>query len=160
MEEENIIQKFEHYKKRPIKFIKQVSFDDWRIKVYGIFANTRSLPKDLVSKAIKNLLPHLPQPALNNQRYGVGFLIIHQGTMRNWFLLDWWENEDIMYHQLFSSPLENVDAISAEVDKSLIACVHELRVINFESKAWIKTALCNDAEPSFEKYLEQRMNEF
>ena len=78
--------------------------------------------------------------------------------MRYWFLLDWWEKEDIIHHKLFSSPLETPSAITAEADKSLIACVHELGVITFESEAWIKTVLGHDDNPDFEKYLELRFN--
>lgn len=59
----------------------------------------------------------------------------------------WWENGDIIHHQLFSSPLANPGSITAEPDKSLIACVHELRVINFDSEAWIKTVLCSEDNP-------------
>jgi hypothetical protein len=31
--------------------------------------------------------------------------------------------------------------------------VHELRIITFESETWIKTALCKDDDPSFDRYL-------
>ncbi len=78
--------------------------------------------------------------------------------MRYWFLLDWWEKEDIIHHKLFSSPLDQPSAITAEADKCLIACVHELRVITFESEAWIKTALGPDDKSDFEKYLKLRFN--
>ncbi len=97
---------FDPYVTRPTKFIDQVNSEGWRIKIYGISAKSLPLPKDVVSEGIKNLLPHLPQPAITEQRYGVGFLIIHHGTMRNWYLLDWWEKEDIIHHKLFSSPLD------------------------------------------------------
>jgi hypothetical protein len=95
---------------------------------------------------------------MSEDRYGVGFLIIHQGTMRNWFLLDWWEYEDILFHRLFSSPLSSPDTITPEEDSSVAACVHELRVINFESEAWIKTVLSNDSEPDFDEYLKLRFD--
>ena len=73
--------------------------------------------------------------------------------MRNWFILDWWGDQDILHHLLFSSPLDKPSAITAEPDKSLIACVHELRIINFESQAWIETVLCEGAEPGFDSYM-------
>ena len=152
------VNNIEPYEKRPVEFLKQVSSGGWRIKVYGISAKSEPLSKELVSEGIKAVLSHLPQPALAEQRYGVGFLIIHQGTMRNWFLLDWWENEDIMHHRLFSSPLNNPNSITSEPDRSLIACVHELRIISFESEAWIKTVLCKDCEPSFDEYLKLSFN--
>ena len=149
---------FDPYVMRPIKFIDQVNSEGWRIKIYGISAKSLPLPQEVVSEGMKNVLSHLPQPALTEQRYGVGFLIIHQGTMRNWYLLDWWEKQDIIHHKLFSSPLDKPSSISTESDKSLFACVHELRVIIFESEAWIKTVLCRDKKPSFQNYLKLRLD--
>lgn len=146
------------YVSRPTEFIDQVNSEGWRIKVYGISASSLPLPKEIVSEGTQFAVSHLPQPALTEHRYGVGFLIIHHGTMRNWFLLDWWENEDIIHHKLFSSPLDNPGSITIEPDKSLIACVHELRIITFESEAWIKTVLCKDDEPSFDRYLNFSFN--
>ena len=40
------------YIKRPAKFIKQVEFEDWRIKVYSISANMTSVPDELVTKLV------------------------------------------------------------------------------------------------------------
>ena len=139
--------------RRPTEFIGQYDSQGWRIKAYGISAKTLPLPEEIVPEGLNSVLQYLPQPALTEQRYGVGFLIIHQGIMRNWFLLDWWENEDIIHHKLFSSPLDRPGSISIEPDKSLIACVHELRIITFESETWIKTVLCKDDDPGFDKYL-------
>ena len=148
----------EPYIKRPVNFIKQVEFGDWRLKVYGISAVSNPVSDELVTKAIDKVLPHLPQPANAEDRYGAGFLIIHQGTLRNWFLLDWWEYEDILFHKLFSSPLNDSDSITLEQESSAVACVHELRVINFESEAWTKTVLCKDSKPSFNEYMNQRFD--
>ena len=148
----------EPYLKRPVKFLKQVNSGNWRIKVYGISAKSESLPEELFNEGVSTVLPLLPEPPMSEDRYGVGFLIIHQGTMRNWFLLDWWEYEDILFHRLFSSPLSSPDTITPEEDSSVAACVHELRVINFESEAWIKTVLSNDSEPDFDEYLKLRFD--
>jgi len=153
------VQKLPAYKKRKVHFINQASHNNWRIKVYGISVSGEPLADELVYNAVNNLLPNLPETAITDQRYGVGFLIIHQGTMRNWFLLDWWETEDIMHHLLFSSPLEEPDSITAEPDTSLIACVHELRVINFESEAWIKTMLNEDRNSVPDAYLTLRLRD-
>lgn len=149
---------FEPYLMRPTKFIDQINSEGWRIKVYGISAKSLPLPGEILSEGMTIARAHLPQPASSEQRYGVGFLIIHHGTLRNWYLLDWWEKEDIIHHKLFSSPLGNPRSVSAEPDKSLVACVHELKVISFESEAWIKTVLCRDDKPSFENYLRLRFN--
>ena len=61
--------------------------------------------------------------------------------MRLSFLLDWWENQNIMHQKLSSPPLTDPGSITPEADKSLIACVHESKIVAFESDAWIKTAL-------------------
>ena len=148
---------FVPYEARTIRFINQAAPDGWRIKIYGISPKSSPLPSNIVSAGAKAVLPHLPQPAITEHRCGVGFLIIHRGTMRNWFLLDWWEYEDILHQKLFSSPLDDPGSITPEPDTSLIACVHELRVVTFESDAWIKTVLREDQEPGFDDYLKQRM---
>lgn len=149
---------FSPYVGRPTEYVDQVERGGWRLKVYSISATSLPLSGELVSMGIDKVLPHLPQPAVTEQRYGVGFLIIHHGTIRNWYLLDWWEQEDIIHHKLFSSPLHNPGSISPEPDKSLIACVHELRVVNFESEAWIKTVLYDDGRSSLDEYLKLRLS--
>ena len=142
----------EPYVPRKVEFLKEVSFEDWRLKVYGLSTGKDPVTDDLVSIALRQLLPTLPLPAITEDRYGVGFTIIHRGTLRNWFSLDWWEYEDILFHQLFSSPLDDINSISAE-DSSAIACVHELKIINFECEAWIVTALNGDGDPGFRNYM-------
>ncbi len=155
---QTMMHNFDPYVIRPIEFIDQVNSKGLRIKVYGISAKSKPLPIEVVAAGMKSVLSHLPQPPLTEQRYGVGFMVIHHGTMRNWYLLDWWENEDIIHHKLFSSPLDKPSSVSPEPDKSLIACVHELKVVTFESEAWINTVLCKDDEPRFENYLGLRLD--
>lgn len=151
--------KIDPYIKRPVKFLKQVSAGDWKIKVYGISAKTEPLPTSLIDVGIAKILPQLPGPAVTEDRYGVGFLIIHQGILRNWFLLDWWGYEDLLHHRLFSSLLDRPDTITTEEGSSVLACVHELRVIHFESEAWIKTTLNKNDSPDFDRYMKLRLNE-
>jgi hypothetical protein len=147
---------FDPYLARPIRFLELATLNGWRIKIYGISTEAKPLPREVVALGTTNVLSQLPQPSLSDNRYGVGFLIIHHGTLRNWYLLDWWEKGDILHHKLFSSPLDEPSAISEEPDKSLMACVHELRVIAFESEAWIKTVLCHRDVQSVDNYLQLR----
>jgi len=146
------------YKLRPVTFIETKEQNGWKIKTYVITAKG-VISIELVNKICLDLFSKLPQPAVCTNRYGVGFFTIHQGTMRNWFLLDWWEDEDILHHLLFSSPLDEPNNITAEPDKTLIACVHELRVINFESEAWVKYLQSEDLDSGITNYLKQTMNE-
>ena len=145
----------EPYRAREVEFHKEVTFGEWRLKVYGLSTGNESVSGELVKIGLSSILPKLPQPALSDDRYGVGFAIIHRGILRNWFSLDWWEYEDILFHNLYSSPLDNPSNITAE-ESSAIACVHELKIISFESEAWINTVLGDNGDTGFENYLKER----
>jgi hypothetical protein len=142
----------EPYEPRNAGFLKQVSVDGWKLKVYGLSTGSDAVTDELVATGLSRILPELPRPASTEDRYGVGFVIIHRGTLRNWFSLDWWEYEDILFHKLFSSPLDDMASVTAE-ESSAIACVHELEIINFENNAWINTALSKDGDRGFSNYL-------
>ncbi len=149
------------YQTRPIRFLELVEHQGWQIKVYGIRVqegNTAETPDEPVVELAKTaVLKTLPQPAVTDNRYGVGFLIIHQGQMRNWLLLDWWYEEDILKQKLFSSPLDTPNQIEpAEPD--LLACVWELAVHGFERQAWLQTVLQNPTGPDLAAYLGQQFN--
>lgn len=151
--------KLKAYSKRSVEFIKLANAATWRLKVYGINIDGLPLSSELVASVLRIIPSYLPQPAMTEQRYGVGFLIIHRGSLRNWVLLDWWESQDIMHHRLFSSPLNDEHQIIPEPDHTIVACVHELRVINFESKAWITCALSPNSPVDIDMYLNCRMSE-
>lgn len=147
MTKNNIKYSFTKYEKREVTFFKVVKNDNWNIKVYGINSDTIPHKSNMVY-----LLNKLPSPALTEFRYGVGFLIIHQGVVANWFLLNWWEQEDILHQKLFSSPIENFNDINPVIDQSVMACVHELDIYNFESEVWKRDVLLPKT-PNFSDYL-------
>ena len=150
--------KFETYKKRSIKFLEQADIEGWRIKIYGITADSNNLPAKIIIEGKNAVIPNLPIPAVTEQRFGIGFLIIHRGIMANWFLLNWWENEDIIHQQVFSSPINAPGKIRPVTDKSIMACVYELEVYSFERDAWINTVLSDVNGQDFEEYLRKRLN--
>ena len=149
---------FDTYQARSTKFHELAEHNDWRIKVYTITAHAHGLTESLLTAAKNIAFLHLPKTAITDQRYGVGFLIIHQGLMANWILLDWWEHNDIIHHLVFSSPSDNPNNITAVTDHSIMACVYELEIIEFERRAWIDTILSNKNPPDFERYLQMRLN--
>ncbi|MEM7117005.1 MAG: isochorismatase [Chloroflexota bacterium] len=150
------------YKKRPIRYLGLAQHNGWRIKLYGIRYHEDGAGEfpDAVQVELgkEKVLGELPETAVTDQQYGVGFLIIHQGQQRTWYLLDWWWGEDILKQKLFSAPLDNPAHITpAEPD--LMACVWELAVHSFERQAWINTVLNNPDGASLGAYLAQQMNE-
>lgn len=144
------------YRTRPVRFLHVTEHDGWRVKVYGIRFRDADGPDEpdahIVALAKQAVLSRLPQPASTDMRYGVGFLIVHQGQDRNWLLLDWWYDREILKQRLFSSPIAAPHAVTpAEPD--LLACTWELAVHGFERQAWIDTVLNNPAGPDLEAYL-------
>ena len=156
-----MIQLTAKYQTRPIRFLELANHNEWRIKVYGIRFQgdeTKTCPnKKLVALAMEAVLCKLPKPAMTDHRYGVGFLIIHQGQQRNWLLLDWWFDQEILKQKLFSSPLENPGEITP-AEPEVLACTWELAVHAFERQAWVDTVLNNPTGPDLAAYLDQRFN--
>jgi len=139
--------RFTPYKKRNVSFLNVMKHGDWKMKVYGI--NLEDTPRD---KILYYLGEQLPTPACTEVRYGLGFLIIHRGVEANWFLLNWWSNEDIVRQKLYASSVDNFNAIKPVEDQNVLACVHELDIYSFESEAW-KRHVLRDENPDFEGYL-------
>lgn len=153
---------FQSYRKRPIRFLELWKPNGWQIKVYGISALTSDSAPNLVDPG---LLAHGKATAAasafgkppQSDAHGFGFLILHQGLLANWLLLDWWVNEIWLYHQLYRSPFERPSEFS-RVDSDLIACIWELRVVEFERAAWISAMLESREGSEPERYLGARLN--
>ncbi len=145
--------RFDAYVSRQPRFLKLHQAHDWQLKVYGLAAS-QAASFDAITAAVCQLLPpHLPQPACNDHRYGMGFMVIHQGTMANWLLLNWWEHQDILHNMVFASPLDQPEQITTVADPTIMACAYELEVHIFERQAWIDTVLNAGDNPDFDRYL-------
>lgn len=153
---------FAEYKTRPIRYLHQREHMGWRVKVYGIRHrhNSEIVVPDvqLVENAMEKVLPNLPQPAITDSRYGVAFLIIHQGEHRNWILLDWWSDEVILKQRLYSSPIDDPNKFT-EDESNILACTWEMAIQCFERNAWVETVLKGRDGVNLDAYLERQMNE-
>ena len=149
------------YKTRPVRYLHLAEHEGWRIKVYGIRysedGSVYEVDRHIAELAQRAMLSQLPLPAITDSRYGIGFLIIHQGQHRNWLLLDWWYDQEILKQLLFSSPIDQPDHITP-AESDLLACTWELAIHGFERQAWIDHVLNNPAGPDIEGYLGQVLN--
>lgn len=150
------------YKPRPIRFLKMMDIRGWRLKVYGICHQDGPVVDEepdgaLVAMALGVVRTKLPMPPQSDERYGVGFVIVHQGQDRNWVLLDWWHDREILKQVLMSSPLDQPEKITP-VKGDFLACTWELAVISFERQAWVDTVLNNPVGPDLEAYFAQQLN--
>ena len=99
-----MLQLTQAYTTRPVRFLELWEWRGWRIKVYGIAAQAEYPPEALVQAAKEVARQRLPQPALSEKRYGVGYLIVHEGADGDYALVDWWTDQDIVQHHLYGAP--------------------------------------------------------
>ncbi|MGH7599764.1 MAG: isochorismatase [bacterium] len=149
----------EPYAPRPIRFLELWEESGWRMKVYGI-AYQRELPRRELIEAAKTVArERLPQPAIAPNRYGVGFLGIHDGRGANFVFVDWWADENELHHHVYLSPASQPAQLHYATEADSKACVWDLHVMNFERQAWLTTILTNPAGVDLEVYLARRLNE-
>jgi len=99
----------------------------------------------------------LRNAAPNN--YKVGFIGAHDGRNACLVFVDYWANEDELFHRVFLSRSNNPDALAPAKDSDLSVCVWDLHLQSFERAAWIKYILRKANAPDFHGYLGERLNE-
>jgi len=150
----------ENYRRRPIRFLELWEEGDWRIKVYGITLAGGTLNPELLGAAKDAALRWLRQPLAPGRRhYGVGFMGVHEGPGANFVFLDWWADDNELYHQVYLSPADDPHHLQYVTPTGLASTVWDLRVLCFERQAWVDTVLANPAGADFASYLKRRLNE-
>jgi hypothetical protein len=102
----DVISLRERYAPRRVTPLGVRALGDWRLKVYGIPYGRDQARPELVDGAVAKALEVLPQPAVTESRYGVGFLVVHDGRGENFVLVDWWAHENELHQHAFFSPTE------------------------------------------------------
>jgi hypothetical protein len=148
----------EPYATRPVRCLEVAEFDGWRVKVYGI-AYAGDVPEQaLVDAALDIARSRLPSPANTHNRYGVGFLGVHQGRDSNFVFLDWWQEENELHHHVwFSSQREPTD-LREEQPQDPMACAWDVGVLAHERTAWVSHVLANPSGPDLDAYLSDQLN--
>jgi hypothetical protein len=147
----------EAYEPRDFRFIELLTLGDWRMKLYGI-AWRRELPRAHLLEAAKRIAAEVLRNAVPNN-YKVGFIGAHDGRQACLVFVDYWGNEDELFHRLFLSRSNDPDALTRAKSSDLSVCVWDLRLQSFERAAWIKYILCKANAPDFHGYLGERLNE-
>lgn len=136
------------YQHRPVRFIELWRpIDGWQLKVYGINVDQNRnsdasvVDKHLLAEAKATIASTLQRPgATGNAAHGIGFMIVHQGILGNWIMLDWWSHEILWNQLLFRSESATAPDI-VPVTNGIIACVWEIPLICFERDAWVRLVL-------------------
>lgn len=142
---------------RPVRFLGLEELGDWRVKLYGIAAGRETPRPELVDAARAVAADALPQPAIADDRYGLAFVTVHDAADYGFVLVDWWHDENEIHQRLFSSPLDAPARLSPH-PSAAIGCVWELRVTDFERRAWLDCVLANPNGPDVDAYLARRFD--
>jgi len=145
------------YAPRPIRPLDTWLLDGWTLKVYGITHGPAPIAPALLEAARSLAARTLPQPAVAADRYGLGFVGIHQGNGADFVFVDWWGNDNEIHHVNYCAG--SGDVARLEEVRGAVICVWDLRVLEFERRAWIETMLANPAGPDRDAYLAHRLSE-
>jgi hypothetical protein len=144
---------FKPYSKREIRFKDTGQYNGWTLKQYSISAYNEFAPDKLFDAAKSYINDLLPVPASDNESYGVGFMIIHEGYDGNYALVSWWVGENMLRHHVLAASPENPLHFTSFQHTNIVSCVWELEILYFEKKLWSEHILMKHDNPEFSMYL-------
>ena len=118
-----------------------------RFKVYGIVAENRSIT-DSVTKNARQFLEKdvIERIRLHNDSDGLGFVIIHPGSLGTSVLAHWWIQGSVLC-QLVKRWLPGSPVPIDMSEKNVLGCVWELGLIHAEQMIWRDTMMGEAADP-------------
>jgi hypothetical protein len=151
------------YQPRAISFLKLHEAAGWRLKFYGITMPGEPLRPELMTVAEALVPSALPHPAVHSgtddphdiDRYGVGFVILHEAADYSFALFCWWAGENELHQRVYSSLPIRLGAMRPH-PTPVIGCVWELAVTDFERRSWLEHVLARSEGPDIEAYLDER----
>ncbi len=148
----------EPYATRSIRCLDILSFDGWRLKLYGIAYQRERPGQALVDAAVAAATQRLPRPAVARDRYGVGFACAHDGRGGNFVFVNWWANEDELHHHAWRSTNEEPQQLRPTGPDDFTACAWDLAVIGHERNAWVRHVLGRADGPDLGAYLDDQLD--
>jgi hypothetical protein len=157
---ETTITRTSAYRPRPISFLKLHESAGWRLKFYGIASDGEGPRPELVRTAELLVPTALPHPAAHSggddpydiDRYGVGFVIVHEAADYAFVLYDWWAGENEVHQRIFSALPNRLGAMRPHPTPA-IGSARELAVTDFERRAWLRHVLAAPDGADIEAYL-------
>ena len=146
------------YAPRPVRSLGVWEVDGWRLKAYALAATPREPAPALLEAVREHASATLPRPAVAADRYGVGYVGIHECDGTDYAFFGWWARGNELYHHLLSCPSGRPHELASltGADAGLAGCVWELGVVNFEREAWIRHGM-RGGVPDIDGYLDARL---
>ena len=145
---------FQPYEPRAFRFLELWSVERWRLKLYGI-AYRRERPRDKLIVAAKRIAAGVVR-ANTGASYELGFVGVHDGRTAAVVFVDFWGNENELFHRVFMSRGRGALRPAGRLESSV--CVWDLHLQAFERQAWITHVLKKSQAPDFDGYLAARLN--
>ncbi len=151
------------YEPQVTGFLKLREVAGWRLKFYGITAAGGRVRPELVTVAEALAPAVLPSPAVHSgggdphdlDRYGIGFVVLHEARDYSFALFDWWAGEDELHQRVYSSLPTRLGTMRPH-PTPLVGRVPDLAVTGFERHAWLEHVLTRPDGPDIEAYLDAR----
>lgn len=146
----------ELFARRPVRHEGVRALAGYRMKVYSVRYGSAELERALYEEAMSLAEAALPRPAVGAGRYGVGFVICHQGRGMHYLVVSWWGNENEYFNRVFVREFGAGKAWRAG-NAGESVCVWDLEIIWFERNAFVEEVLSK--EPAdVEGYLARVLN--
>lgn len=142
------------YAPRSVRPLETWEHDGWTLKVYGISQNGEYPRPSAVEAGKRAASETLPTNSADDNRYGVGFLGVHDAAGGCYLFVDWWEDENELHHRPFVAPADDPFAFTPVPIGGSTACTWDLAVIAFERDAWVRDVLARGDGPAVDAYLE------
>lgn len=126
------------------------------MKLYGIASDSEFPRTELLAAAKKIAATELAKFEPND--FYLGFIGAHDGRNAAFIFVDFWGNENELFHRVFLSRGDKVADLAPANDSDPSVCVWDLALQSFERAAWIKHVLLKADAPDFAGYLSDRMN--
>lgn len=140
------------FEPRPTQFIGVREITGWGLRAYTI-----TLPGDVLDHlafeaGLALAANGLPQPPHAAGRFGVGFVILHQGRGMDYLVLAWWSRENELPMRIFVRERGPAEPWRPAVGEESI-CVWDIEVIKRERDLFVGTILAASGEPDIQGYL-------
>jgi len=145
---------FAAYAKRRVQPLRPFEFSGWRLKVYGVNVEGRSVDQALVESARLAAQELLPQPAVSPpDRYGLGFMIVHAANEVDFVVICWWGAQNELLLRVLTAPAGKPQQLRQHSNMDgPIGCVWDLGVIWGERETWTRHIMSAEG-PDVEGYL-------
>ena len=140
---------------RFLRFIELWYPGSWIVKIYLHSAHSPELPTEFTTDAKAYLQRQISQLEHSGTTDRVGFLILAQGVVSNWIMLNWWSSIHLC-QKIFSADGVPPDRFGI-APADLVQCIYDLRITAHESEAW-RTHVVENSKRDFQSYLGSQIN--